>query len=410
MSTLANFKDFFEALTTRRTSEMMLDENLRRLEVRLRKDYSGPLTRVQNHIETRSAASWAVAQGNNDCTTSAAAIEEQTRIEIDDESAESVELISPVEIERLFQRFHRRFKRKLQERRQRHPPMEYFADGFSVPKDHPDVDEIIVYLQQDVDCQSALEPPNITDTNVRLSASSANLTTSCNGDKDQAEGPGYGSLPAFHFADINPPATKISWHDLPIDHAGLGYAPTNSNPVRAYNPQSIAFPPQTANVAIAEHYGHPLHVFHDAPPSVRFNPFADDEPVVHQSLSEGHSYPESVNTGRPVFTNQFDNDRVILSNMTDTIFRTVPNGRMHSSPKQLYTVIPTGHAYTQADAVVHQSYANNQPMYNQYDTVSRTNTDDSSSRSSSGTFVDDSEPVAPRIFYWVDRFNKLRKI
>ncbi|KAK0481099.1 hypothetical protein EDD18DRAFT_1203749 [Armillaria luteobubalina] len=271
--------------------------------------------------------------------------------------------------------------------------MEYFASGCSVPRDHPDVDEIIVYLQHDVDCQSALELSNITDTNVRPSASSRNLTACVGGDKDQAQVPGYGPLPAFHFADINSPATKTSWHNLPVDHTGFGYVPTDSNPVSGYNPESIAFPPQTTNVAIVEHYGHPLHVFHDAPPSFRFNPFADDEPVVHQPPSEGHSYPENVNTGRPVFTNPFDDARVIPSDMTDTILRTVQNGRMHSSPNQLYTVIPTEYAYTQVDTVVHQS-----------------NTDDSSSRSSSRTFVHDSEPVAPRIFYWVDRFNKLRKI
>ncbi|KAK0471609.1 hypothetical protein IW261DRAFT_1511498 [Armillaria novae-zelandiae] len=265
--------------------------------------------------------------------------------------------------------------------------MEYFADGCSVPKDHPDVDEIIVYLQLDIDYRSAL--PNITDTNGRSPTSSENLPASGSGDKDEAI-PGYGSLPGFHFADNNPPATKVSWHNLAIDYAG--YAPTNSHPVSGYNPQSIAFPPQATNVPIAEHYGHPLHVFHGGLPSARFNPFADDEPVVHQSTSEGHSYAESVNTGRPVFTNPFDNDRVILSEMTDGMFRTIPNEYVHSSPKQLYTAIPIEHAYTQAGAVVHQS-----------------NTDDSSSRSSSRTFVDDSQSVAP-ILYWVDRFNKLRKI
>ncbi len=294
----------------------------------------------------------------------------------------------------------------MQERRHRHPPMEYFADGCSVPKDHPDVDEIIVYPQPDTDCQSALELPHITDTNSRPSASSESLTTSGSDDKDQAL-PGYGSLPAFHFEGNNPPATKISWHDLPVDHAGLDYAPTTSNPVSGYNPQAIVFPPRTTNVALAEHYGHPLHVFHDALPSTWFNPFADDGPIVDQSPSEGYSYPENANTGRPVFTNPFDNSSNILS---DAIFRMAPNEHIHSSPKQLYTAIPTEHAYTQVDAVAHQSYTNNQSMYTQYDTVSRTNTDDSSSRSSSRTFVDDSEPVAPRIFYWVDRFNKLRKI
>ncbi len=225
--------------------------------------------------------------------------------------------------------------------------MEYFADGCSVPKDHPDVDEIIVYPQPDTDCQSALELPHITDTNSRPSASSESLTTSGSDDKDQAL-PGYGSLPAFHFEGNNPPATKISWHDLPVDHAGLDYAPTTSNPVSGYNPQAIVFPPRTTNVALAEHYGHPLHVFHDALPSTWFNPFADDGPIVDQSPSEGYSYPENANTGRPVFTNPFDNSSNILS---DAIFRMAPNEHIHSSPKQLYTAIPTEHAYTQVDAV-----------------------------------------------------------
>ncbi|SJL14048.1 uncharacterized protein ARMOST_17500 [Armillaria ostoyae] len=405
MSTLANFKTFFEALTTRRTSEMMLDENLRQLEVTIMKEYSGPVTRVPDHIETRSTASWAATPANNDWITSAAAMEEQTRFEIDEESAEPVELISPVEIERLFQRLLRRFKRKLRERRQRHPPMEYFADGCSVPKDHPDVDEIIVYLQPDTECQLALELPHTTATNSSASASSESLALSGSDGKDLGLS-GYGSMPALHFDDNNPPAAEISFLDLPIDHAALGYAPTTSNPVCGYNPQAIAFP-QTTNVAIAKHYGHPLHVFHNASRPLRFNPFADDGPIVDQSQTEGHSYPENANTGRPVFTNPFDSSSNILSN---AIFRMVPDEHIPSSPQQQYTATPTEHVYAQADAVAHQYYASNQTMYSQYDTVSRTNIDDSSSRSSSRTFVDDSEPVAPRIFYWVDRFNKLRKI
>ncbi|KAK0434085.1 hypothetical protein EV421DRAFT_2023151 [Armillaria borealis] len=388
----ANFKTFFEALTTRRTSEMMLDENLRQLEVTIMKEYSGPVTRVPDYIETRSTASWAATPANNDWTTSAAAMEKKTRFEIDDESAEPVEL-----------RLLRRFKRKLQERRQRHPPMEYFADGCSVPKDHPDVDEIIVYLQPDTECQLALELPHTTATNSSASASSESLALSGSDGKGLGL-PGYGSMPALHFDYNNPPPAEICFLDLPIDHAALGYASTTSNPVCGYNPQAVAFPPQTTNVAIAEHYGHPLHVFHDAAPSVRFNPFADDGPIVDQSQTEGHS---NANTGRPVFTNPFDCSSNILSN---AIFRTVPDEHIHSSPQQQYTAIPTEHAYNQADAVAHRYYASNQTMYSQYDTVSRTNTDDSSSRSSSRTFVDDSEPVAPRIFYWVDRFNKLRKI
>ncbi len=349
-------------------------------------------------------------------------MEEQMRFEIDQESAEPVELvswlvhhpqsvtrseqISPVEIERLFQRLLRRFKRKLQECWQHHPPIEYFADGCSVPKDHPDVDEIIIYPQLDTNCQSTLELPHITDTNTRPSASSESLTMSRSDDKDQAL-PEYGSLPAFHFEDNNPPTTRISWHNLTIDHAELDYTSTTSNPVSGYNPQAIVFPPQTMNVAIAEHYGHLLHVFHDALPSVWFNPFADDGPIVDQSPLEGYSYPENANTGQPIFMNLFDNSSNILS---DVIFRMAPNEHIHSSPKQLYMAIPTEHAYTQIDAVAHQSYTNNQSMYSQYDTVSCTNTDDSSSRSSSRTFVNDSEPVALRIFYWVDWFNKLRKI
>ncbi|PBK62376.1 hypothetical protein ARMSODRAFT_980659 [Armillaria solidipes] len=374
MSTLANFKTFFEALTTRRTSEMMLDENLRQLEVTIMKEYSGPVTRVPDHIETRSTASWAATPANNDWTTSAATMEKQTRFEIDDESAEPVEL-----------RLLRRFKRKLRERRQRHPPMEYFADGCSVPKDHPDVDEIIVYLQPDTECQLALELPHTTATNSSASASSESLALSGSDGKDLGL-PGYGSMPALHFDDNNPPAAEISFLDLPIDHAALGYAPTTSNPVCGYNPQAIAFPPQTTNVAIAEHYGHPLHAFHDASRPVKFNPFADDGPIVGQAQSEGHSYPENANTGRPVFTNPFDSSSNILSN---AIFRMVPDEHIHSSPQQQYTAIPTEHAYAQADAVAHQYYASNQTMYSQYNTVSRTNTDDSSSRSSSRTFVDD---------------------
>ncbi|SJL08845.1 uncharacterized protein ARMOST_12216 [Armillaria ostoyae] len=389
MSTLATLKAFVEDLTTRRTSKMMLDENLRQLEVMIMKEYSGSMARVPEHIETRSTASWAVAP----------AMEEQTRFEINEDSAEPSEPISAIEIERLFQRILRRFKRKLRERRHRHPLIEYFADGCPIPKDHPDVDEIIVYLQTDTDCQLALELPHFTDANSSLALSGCDC-------KDLAI-PGYGSMPAFHFDDNNPPASEISFDELSIDHAVLGYATTTSNPVGGYNPQAIAFPPHATNVALAEHYGHPFHVFHGASPSVRFNPFADDGLIVEQSPSKGQSYAENTNTGRPVFTNPFDNGSNILS---DTILGLAPHERILSSFQQQYTVIPTEHAYTPADRDQVQSYASNQSIYNQYGAIPRTNTDDSSSRSSSRTFVEGSEPVAPRIFYWVDRFNKLRKI
>ncbi|KAK0439159.1 hypothetical protein EV421DRAFT_872240 [Armillaria borealis] len=281
--------------------------------------------------------------------------------------------------------------------------MEYFAEGCSVPKDHRDVDEIIVYLQPDADCQLALERPHITNTN---SSASASLALSGSDRKDLAI-PGYGSMPAFHFADGNPPASEISFDELSIDHAVLGYATTTSNPVGGYNPQVIAFPSHTTNVAIAEHYRHPFHVFHDTSPSVRFNPFADDGLVVEQSPSKGQSYPENANAGRLVFTNPFDNGS---NNLSDAILGLAPNERIHSSCQQQYTAIPTEPAYTPADRDRVQSYASNQSIYSQYGAIPRTNTDDSSSRSSSRTFVEGSEPVAPRIFYWVDRFNKLRKI
>ncbi len=148
-------------------------------------------------------------------------------------------------------------------------------------------------------------------------------------------------------------------------------------------------------------------VFHNASPSVRFNPFAYDEPIVEQSPSKGQSYPEDANAGRLVFTNPFDNSSNILS---DAILGLAPNERIYSSPQQQYTAIPTEHTYTPADHDQVQSYASSQSIYSQYGGVSRTNTDNSRSRSFSRTFVDDCEPVAPRIFYWVDQSNKLRRI
>ncbi|PBK70560.1 hypothetical protein ARMSODRAFT_116765 [Armillaria solidipes] len=83
MSTLATLKAFVEGLTTRRMSEMMLDENLRQLEVTIMKEYSDSMGRVPEYIETRSSASWAVAP----------AMEEQTRLEINEDSAEPSELV-----------------------------------------------------------------------------------------------------------------------------------------------------------------------------------------------------------------------------------------------------------------------------------------------------------------------------
>ncbi len=296
----------------------------------------------------------------------------------------------------------RRLERKL---RERHPPKEYFAEGCSVPRDHPDVDEIIVYLQTDTDRQLALELPHTSDTS---SSASASLALSRSDRKDLAI-PGYGSMPAFHFADGNPPVSEISFDELPIDHAVLGYATTTSNPVGGYNPQAIAFPPHGTSVGIAEHYGHPFHVFHDTSPSIRFNLFADDGLVVEQSPSKGQSYPENANTGRLVFTNPCNNGS---NNLSGAILGLAPNERICSSCQRQYTAIPTEPAYTPADRdqIQVQSYASNQSIYSQYGRIPRTNTDDSSSRSSSRTFVDGSEPVAPRIFYWVDRFNKLRRI
>ncbi|KAK0471663.1 hypothetical protein IW261DRAFT_1511090 [Armillaria novae-zelandiae] len=180
---------------------------------------------------------------------------------------------------------------------------------------------------------------------------------------------------------------------LPINHALLGYVTTASNPVGTYNPQAIAFPP---HAAIAEHYRHPFHIFHDASSSVRFNSFADEGPDVEQSPSKVQPYSENMNTGRPVFTNPFSNSNNILS---DAILGLAPYERIRFSPQRQYTANTTEHAYT----IAHFNQVQN------YTDISHTNAGDSRSRSSSRTFVDDRAP-APRTFYWVDRFNKLRKI
>ncbi|KAK0212125.1 hypothetical protein DFS33DRAFT_1268969 [Desarmillaria ectypa] len=403
-SMAASFNTSFGGLTTRRTSEMMLDNNLRQLAIRILKDFGGPVTRVPEHIETQSTDSWAVVPANNSGTTSASAMENRTRFDRDEESPVPLELISTIEIERLFQRMLRRFKRKLRERRQRHPPIEYFADGCPVPKDHPDVDEIIMYPQPDSECQSSLELPHTNDT-----ASRESLVLS-GGDRKDLAIPGYGPMPAFHFVDDNPPASEISFRDLPIDHATFGYT-TSSNPFSEEHPRAFAFPPQTTNVVIPKPYGHNfIDVSHDVSPSVRFNPFADDGPIVDQTSLEGQSCPANVNRGRPVFTDPFNNNHIILDNTT---FGTAPNKHTQSSPKHQYAGISTEYAYTQTKAAERdqvKSYPSSQFIYSQYDRVSRTNTGNSSSSSSSRTFVNDSEPAAPRIFYWVDRFNKLRKI
>ncbi|KAK0471435.1 hypothetical protein IW261DRAFT_1512231, partial [Armillaria novae-zelandiae] len=150
-----------------------------------------------------------------------------------------------------------------------------------------------------------------------------------------------------------------------------------SNPVGTYNPQAITFPP---HAAIAEHYRHPFHIFHDASSSVRFNPFADEGPDVEQSPSKVQLYSGNTNTGRPVFTNPFGNSNNILSN---AILGLAPYERIRFSPQWQHTANTTEHAYTIAN-------------FNQV----QNNTGDSRSCSSSRTFVDDRAP-APRIFYWV---------
>ncbi|KAG7450062.1 uncharacterized protein BT62DRAFT_621805 [Guyanagaster necrorhizus] len=301
----------------------------------------------------------------------------------------------------------RRLKRKLRERQQRHPPIEYFADGCPIPKDHPDVDEIILYPQLDSGCQPPLKLPHAIDTNSGAFASSDRPVLS-GGDRKDLAIPSYGPMRAFHFVDNKPPASETSFHDLPIDHAALGYTTTTFNPFSGHNPQGTAFPPQTKDVAIPNHYGHHLvGGSHKVPPSVRFNPFADDGPIVDQRPSDRGSYSENANGGRPVLTDPFNNS-IILDHTT---FGMAQWEHIQPALQHQYAAIPTERANIQAaEHDQGRSYPNNQYVYSQCDTIRRTNTGDSSASSSSRTLVNNSDPVIPKIFYWVDRFNKAHMI